>query len=301
MKRWPFLLLLVSGCTIIETFGDTEADGTTSDASSSTSGLLPTTAGHEDSTTSSGPASSSSSSTSGEEPWSDNTGCGFLGCRPPMDFPPECDPMLQDCPRGEKCNIFANDGGNAWNAAWCVPIVPDPALPDEACTTEGLGFDTCALGSVCAWIDADSGQGVCQPMCNGPDTSPSCDDPNRVCLIGGDAIPALCMSICDPLVQGCPTGLACYAAIGPPYTCGADWSEPDAAPLDPCRYANQCPVGSTCVGDETVGACPPEADRCCASFCDLAAPDCPSPLTCLPYATEPVPEGLESVGICGQG
>src|SRR5262245_13882487 len=28
----------------------------------------------------------------------------------------ECSLFEQDCPIGEKCNIYANDGGNAWNA-----------------------------------------------------------------------------------------------------------------------------------------------------------------------------------------
>lgn len=296
MKRALLAIVLASGCTVIETVGDTEVDETTS-SSSSTSGLLPTSAEPEGASSSTW----STTTTGSDDVSEDDGGCDFIGCEPSPDAPPSCDPMLQDCPRGYKCNIYINDGGTSYNAARCVPIVDDPDLPDEACTVEGSavsGLDSCALGSVCAWVDFETGVGVCQPMCLGPDTNPSCADENRVCIVGGDAIPAFCFSRCDPLVQDCPEGLACYGYFEP-VVCSASWSEPDAALLDACSTPSSCPAGTTCVGAENVGACPPDADACCASFCDLEAPDCPEPQTCRPYFTEPAPEGLESVGFCG--
>ncbi|MEX1364969.1 MAG: hypothetical protein AB1Z98_17710, partial [Nannocystaceae bacterium] len=46
-------------------------------------------------------------------------GCSFIGCNdvPP---PPQCSLFAQDCPDGEKCMPWANDGGDAWNATICV-------------------------------------------------------------------------------------------------------------------------------------------------------------------------------------
>ena len=33
----------------------------------------------------------------------------------------ECNQWVQDCPEGEKCMPWANDGGSAWNATRCRP------------------------------------------------------------------------------------------------------------------------------------------------------------------------------------
>jgi hypothetical protein len=33
----------------------------------------------------------------------------------------ECDQWAQDCPPGEKCMPWANDGGSSWNATRCFP------------------------------------------------------------------------------------------------------------------------------------------------------------------------------------
>lgn len=303
MKRCLLPLLLATACTTIEYFDD--ADGTSTrgseESSSTTTGLLPTGVGPPVTTSSSSTGSSGGTSTgvAADESGPDN--CNFLGCEPYPDAPPQCDPMLQDCPRGQKCNIYSNDGGSAYNAARCVPLDDDPDLPDESCTFEDWplsGLDSCAAGSVCAWVDVDTGLGVCQPMCEGRANAPGCADEDRVCRIGGDAIPAFCMKACSPLEDDCPAGLACYLQWQP-YVCSGDFSEPDAAALDECDYANQCPAGTACAVADTVGVCPDGAERCCASFCDLQAPDCPTPLNCAPYFGEaPAPEGLESVGLC---
>ncbi len=33
----------------------------------------------------------------------------------------------QDCPEGEKCMPWANDGGGSWNATRCSPLDPNPS------------------------------------------------------------------------------------------------------------------------------------------------------------------------------
>lgn len=58
----------------------------------------------------------------------------------------ECDVFAQDCPPGEKCVPWANDGGGVWNATRCSPVDDDPAAPGEPCTVEGgptSGIDDC--------------------------------------------------------------------------------------------------------------------------------------------------------------
>src|SRR5262245_46725118 len=45
----------------------------------------------------------------------------------------ECDAWAMDCPRGEKCMPWANDGGSEWNATRCSPLDPDPAHPGDQC------------------------------------------------------------------------------------------------------------------------------------------------------------------------
>ena len=61
----------------------------------------------------------------------------------------ECDIWAQDCPDGEKCMPWANDGGNSWNATRCSPLDPNPGQPGDACTVEGCGvsgIDNCDIG-----------------------------------------------------------------------------------------------------------------------------------------------------------
>ncbi len=151
----------------------------TSSASTST-GLLPATSMPpvDPSTSSSGFDSEAGSSSEG--------GCvgGFLNNNCGPDLPPV-----------ETCNIWANDGGNRWNATRCVPLAPDPAGPEEPCTAEGSGvsgFDDCDVASVCLVSNVDTLEGTCMPMCIGSPEAPVCADPERTCTIGGDSIPAFC-------------------------------------------------------------------------------------------------------------
>ena len=50
----------------------------------------------------------------------------------------ECSTYEEDCPDGQKCMPFANDGGNAWNALKCVDVVGEGGHGDP-CTVEGNG------------------------------------------------------------------------------------------------------------------------------------------------------------------
>jgi hypothetical protein len=64
----------------------------------------------------------------------------------------ECDLWKQDCPPGEKCMPWANDGGGSWNATRCTPLAEDPRQPGEPCTVEGSGVsgrDDCDIRAMC--------------------------------------------------------------------------------------------------------------------------------------------------------
>ena len=88
----------------------------------------------------------------------------------------ECDIEAQDCPEGEKCMPWANDGGDEWNGTRCSPIAKDPGPLGGPCLAEGSGtsgIDDCDLGLVCWQVDPKTNQGVCHAMC-GPGGTCEC-------------------------------------------------------------------------------------------------------------------------------
>lgn len=299
--------LLLCGCFTITEFEDTDPGSNASTSTSSTgASFLPSTSMPPvDPSTSSSSSSSDLDSETGASTEDPECTGGFLDddCRP--DAPPigTCNLWEDDCPRGEKCTIWANDGGSHWNTSRCVPLAPKPAGPGEACTAQESaysGFDDCDLGSVC--LVSDGLQGKCMPMCIGSPSAPACEDPNRTCTIGGDSIPAFCRPDCDPLdLESCAQGEGCYPAENHT-VCAPDASGPDAGALfDPCEFVNACDPGLLCASATAVGACPRGVARCCTPWCDLEDPMCPEPTTCVPTnEPEPAPPGQENVGVCAQ-
>lgn len=101
---------------------------------------------------------------------------------------------------------------------------------------------------------------------------------------------------CDPLVQDCADGDACYG-IGDEFLCAPDASGDQGATLDPCEFVNVCDTGLNCVSAEWLPSCVGSAG-CCTPFCDLADPTCPDG-ECVPYFEEGVaPPAYENVGLC---
>jgi hypothetical protein len=222
----------------------------------------------------------------------------------------ECDLFAQDCPPGEKCAIWANDGGNAWNATKCVPIVDDPAGVGEPCHVERSGtsgIDDCDLGSMCWDVEPVTLEGVCTPLCVGDESNPYCEDPNRYCPVTGDGALLLCLLRCNPLLQDCNEAQACYP-VGDEWICAPDASGELGAYGDPCEYTNVCDPGLICL---VAGAVPPgEACEgsvgCCTEVCDITDPagdlQCMGAAggqTCQPwYEDGAAPSGYEHVGAC---
>lgn len=216
----------------------------------------------------------------------------------------ECDVWTDDCPKGEKCMPWANDGGNSWNATRCSPIDANPGQVGDACTVEGSGVsgvDSCDARAMCYYVDSEVGEGICVGFCDGTPQAPTCDT-DFICTIVNDGVLTLCRPECDPLLQNCEGSAACLPASGTDgFTCIIDASGEDAGGFgDPCEFINACDPGLYCAGAEFVPGCV-GATGCCTDFCDLMGDDCISPGTeCVPYFAEgAAPPGLENVGACG--
>ncbi len=217
----------------------------------------------------------------------------------------ECDIFAQDCPAGDKCMPWANDGGNAWNATRCSAIDPNPGQVGDACTVQGSavsGIDSCDLGSMCFFVDAQTNEGVCVEMCSCTPDNPVCTDPNTRCSISNGGVLALCREVCNPLdPMACPMGAGCYPS-GEFFQCIPDASGNTGAPGETCNFVNACDPGAVCLSGEFVPGCPGGAAGCCTSVCD---PDegnaaCLGGQECVPwYEPGAAPDVcLDGTGVC---
>jgi len=214
----------------------------------------------------------------------------------------ECDVWSDDCPGGQKCMPWANDGGNSWNATRCSPIDDNPAQIGDPCSVEGSGvsgIDTCDSRSMCYYVDSETNEGVCVGFCEGTQMAPSCDS-GFICTIVNDGVLTLCRPECDPLLQDCQGSAACLPATGAQgFTCIIDASGEAGASGDPCEFINACDPGLYCASAEVVPDCA-GATGCCTAFCDIGDDECTNVETeCVPYFEEgSAPPGYETVGAC---
>jgi hypothetical protein len=214
----------------------------------------------------------------------------------------ECDLFLQDCPEGDKCMPWANDGGAVWNATRCSPIDPDPGAVGEPCMVEGgptSGVDDCDRGAMCWDVSLDTLEGTCTAFCVGTPDDPTCEDPNAQCATAERTGLALCLPIGDPLLQDCAEGQGCYP-VQAYFLCVPDRSGDMGAPGDPCEYLDVCDPGRACLEAAAVPMCE-GATGCCSPLCDLTdpMPPCLPDQVCLPwYEAGMAPAGYENVGAC---
>ena len=287
-----------------------------STASSSGPGSGSSDVGPEGSSASGPSASSSSSdgadvSTSrpddgGYEEDDGGTGCTFTCPPAPPPTPPpgggggggffECDLQAQDCPQGEKCMPWANDGGSEWNASRCSPVADDPGLPGDACIVEGSpwsGIDSCDVGGVCWQVDVETNQGVCHPLCQGMFT---CPEPLACMLFDAAEVP-LCVQGCDPLAPDCPAGEAC-TFLGLDLVCQPIPAE--VATLgQPCESELACEPGTLCAFDPAVSCGNGPGMGCCSQPCDVNDPAaCTGPEVCTPWFPLRPPPELAYLGVC---
>ena len=282
-------LCVACGTTTASVPGDDSSGGGSSTTTTSTSSSSTTDV--EASTSNASTSSSSGDPLDGVPP-------GFLN---PLDDGSsywECSPWLEECPEGEKCMPYANDGGSAWNAMRCSPLAPDPGQPGEPCTvdsSEVSGVDDCALHSVCWDVDPETLEGTCRAMCLGSETTPACAAVDEFCTGNGEGTLNLCLPICDPIAQDCGVGDACYP-VHDFYACAPDASGDGGGSFESCAYINGCDPGFACASVPLCGDVP----GCCVPFCALSDPTCPDGTTCVAWLDPgEAPIGFEDVGICG--
>jgi hypothetical protein len=213
----------------------------------------------------------------------------------------ECDVSVQDCPRGEKCMPWANDGSDVWNSGRCSPLDDDPVPPGGSCTVEGSavsGIDSCELGAMC-W------EGTCIGFCD-PLRVPSriCVEP-ALCLNLNFGYVPVCVTPCDPLQDApCPDGEACRHLQGDDgFYCLPLLGGHVYGSSQHCEDAT-CLPSQLCLPADSLSTC--EAASCCTELCDLGDPGADAQcaaidpvLACEPfYAPGAAPAGLELVGAC---
>jgi hypothetical protein len=208
----------------------------------------------------------------------------------------ECDPKVQDCPDGQKCTAWANDGGTFWNANRCVAITGE-GVEGDPCLVEGSGVsgvDDCATGYICMYTN-EKNIGTCIAFCEGE--SEDCN-PGSVCAIYNDGVLPICLVSCDPLLQNCPEMQSCIDTPNGAFICFTDASGETGLAGDPCpaeHGENSCDPGLWC----GAGASGCEAVNCCTPYCDLGDPTCASPNECISFFGEGnAPPGYEEVGVC---
>jgi len=214
----------------------------------------------------------------------------------------ECDLWVQDCPKGEKCLPWAQDGSPEWNATRCTPIAPMPTAVGDACTVEVSavsGIDSCDLGLMCWHVDPATLEGECVAICAGDQAAPLCEDPNTTCSLFNYEAIVLCLPACDPIVPLCDVGEVCVPTPDEDHWVCAPNASVLAGIGEGCEYLNACEPGSVCAAAEVVPGCE-DSPGCCTPRCDLDMPVCPDEATeCAPwYARGNAPPSYENAGIC---
>jgi len=314
-----FLLAACGPAPATTADADTSTTATSDEASAtggapSSTGPGPTEGGVDVTTSPTSTGGTTSATSTGEGVDTIDT-CGFIcpDTEPQCQVAPgldgelrctACDAWTQDCPQGQKCNPWADDGGNAWNALKCVEVAPNPRKPGEPCTVEGSavsGIDDCERGAMCWDVDPGTLMGTCVGLCDGSPRDPSCAEPETVCLVSGASALSLCLPTCDPVLADCPEGQTCLEGGAGTFFC---ITVPDNFPPGgigaPCEFAASCDPGLACISSELVPGC--EASGCCSPFCKVSAPNtCPDApnQVCRPwYEQGKAPEGLEDLGVC---
>jgi hypothetical protein len=308
IHRWVFGLLAVVGCGPVgPATPQADAGGSSGGGGGpTTGGEVPVTTGGVVGTTGSTGVSSDGTGAPGDPSTTEvNSSAIFAGVTDQGGDVP-CDPWAQDCPPGEKCAPYANDGGGSWNALKCVPVMENPAGVGEPCFVVGngvSGIDNCELGAFC-WDVDEQNNGVCVAQCIGSPEAPTCPDPEKTfCALTGDGVLSLCLAYCDPLAQDCQNeGDACIGnPSGDGFLCVLDASGEEGQAHDPCEYANACDPGLICLIATAATECYEMAPGCCEPFCDLTEPNtCPGAgQLCNSYYEEgTAPPGQEHVGYC---
>jgi hypothetical protein len=322
MRKHATRLARCVACGLALGCGPQVGGGTAGDDASDGTGRTQTSTRDDASGTSDATTASDTSTTAGPSTGAQD-GSDTGESRPVCEYelPPhyfECDPWLQDCPEGEKCVAWNNDGGGAYPLATrCIEVARAPKGLGEPCTGGdflSLGKDDCEVGARCwSWAAGAAGwpeeeQRVCVPLCAGCPDAPECPE-DHLCISWKGASdsnePALnlCAHPCDPLADdACSTNATCV--YWPDRECAFSCGPLSPSPLsqgEPCEAVNMCEQGSACIYAGTFGpAC--GATKCCSAFCDPNDPGADATCDALTPGQSCVPlcagEG-GAPGVCG--
>lgn len=194
----------------------------------------------------------------------------------------DCDLWTQNCPEGQKCNLYDNDGPQELDGAKCVPVVEPPQQLGELCQWQdgfGSGLDDCDVGLFC-WPEGPNGQGTCKPLCTGSADDPQCPE-GMQCGDGVGYFLYVCLPECDPLAQDCLEGTMCVQTLDG-FVCALDKSGDGGALYDPCVNANGCDPGHMCAKPGAAPGCLSQGPAgCCVPFCEVGGSSCPPELECV--------------------
>lgn len=315
MPRHPGLTWISLGCLLLAACGDkneattapnpSSEPGTSDSAETSpddpTTGLGGTDTGSPGETAGTGTMSAGTSTTPVDPSTTADESSGGFIVPPDGGISGQCDPKLQDCPEGEKCSAVSPSPGEPWGVNTCVPVMGDSVVGDTCNIMDGkyTGLDNCDKGLICLLTDDDGNGGACVEFC---DTNDQCNMSAANCVVYNDGSLPICLSSCDPLVQDCPGGQACYSSAGDLFVCFKESAMPgEGMPGDQCQYVNQCQQGSFCANAMAVAGCPPESNGCCTPYCPVSEGSAPCQDTeeCLAFFAEGMaPPGYENVGVC---
>lgn len=228
-----------------------------------------------------------------------DTGAVFL-MPPDGGVAGQCDPTIQDCPPEQKCSAVSDQPGDPWGINTCVPATGDSQVGDPCEIENGkyTGLDNCDVGLICLLTDDEGKGGACVEFC---DVNSSCPKTGAKCVVYNDGSLPICLTDCDPLVQDCPEGQACYNSGGENFVCFKESAMPgEGGPGASCTYINQCQQGSFCGAAASVANCGAESG-CCTPYCPVSegAAPCQEGEECVAFFAEgSAPPGLEDVGVC---
>jgi hypothetical protein len=224
-----------------------------------------------------------------------------------------CSVWCQDCPSGQKCVSYHK---NQWfDATRCVSVVEDAGSPGAVCHGDSVtGEDDCDARTQCWYANPGQAEtGVCTPLCTGSPEEPSCPGSMR-CLYSATGVhaAAVCLESCDPRNGStCEGALLCQPAhpsCTPPACFPIDASgmffctndlPPDYPAGTPCDYTSQCAFDGLCAPADGLDGCPDGSNGCCATYCDLDAPECAGNATCQSvFQPGAAPGTLGSLGVC---
>jgi hypothetical protein len=168
---------------------------------------------------------------------------------------------------------------------------------------------------MCWDVDPETQQGTCVAFCEGSLEAPSCAVATQACIISYQGVLPLCIERCNPVLQDCARGSACYVwdpscDPSPCVPLGTDastlcllMSQNEGHYGEPCSSHTTCIAGTLCAPASAVPGCQ-GSPGCCTDFCDLASPEpycsgAESGQICVPlYQPGAAPEGFEDVGAC---